>query len=64
MGKHHLIWLKKKYAEFVTGETAENIVRSAYIEAIEQKGYTPVSQPVFDFKDLEKGKPFFVCCGI
>jgi len=58
IGKAPLDLVEKKYAEFVTGEAAENIVRSAYIEAIKQKGYTPVSQPVFDFKDLEKGKPF------
>ncbi len=58
IGKAPLDLIEKKYAEFISGETAENIVRSAYIEAIEQKGFTPITQPVFDFKELEKGKPF------
>jgi trigger factor len=58
VGKAPIDLVEKKYSDYVLGETAENIVRSAYVETIEQKGYTPVSQPVFDFENVEKGKPF------
>ena len=58
VGKAPIDLVEKKYSDYVLGETSENIVRSAYVETIEQKGYTPVSQPVFDFENVEKGKPF------
>lgn len=58
IGKAPIELVEKKYKDYVAGETSENIVRSAYLKAIEDNGYTPVGQPIFDFENCMKGQSF------
>ncbi len=57
-GKAPLYLVENRYKSTADREVLENILRYTYIEALKEKNHAPISDPVFDWQPLDRGKPF------
>ncbi|HPJ36897.1 MAG TPA: trigger factor [Spirochaetota bacterium] len=57
-GKAPISLVENKYKSNADQEVLENLLRYTYVEALKEKDHNPVSDPMFDWEPLERGKPF------
>ncbi|HOO72072.1 MAG TPA: trigger factor [Spirochaetota bacterium] len=57
-GKAPLHLVEARYNEYADQEVAENIVKSAFLDAVTEKQLTPIAEPVFDYDGIKRGESF------
>jgi trigger factor len=57
-GKAPVSIVENKYKSNADQEVLENLLRYTYVEALKEKNHNPVSDPVFDWEALERGRSF------
>lgn len=57
-GKAPLQMIEARYMEYADQEVAENLVKSAFIEALQEKQLTPIAQPLYNFDTISRGNDF------
>ncbi len=58
-GKAPIEIIMKKFKDSVDAEVTENIIKNAYVDALKEKGLSPISEPEIKFDDrIQKDKPF------
>ncbi|MCX8117415.1 MAG: trigger factor [Desulfobacterota bacterium] len=50
--------LERYFKDYIKSEVIQKLIQETYSVALSEKGLQPVSPPVFDPGDLEKGKPY------
>jgi trigger factor len=57
-GKIPMKVMKERYGNEVKGEVAAQVVQNTFQQAVIEQNLMPVTQPEFDIKQYEEGKPF------
>lgn len=57
-GKVPINIIETRFKDVADGEAAENILKKTYFDVLNEKGYTPIGQPQFDFDTIDRNKPF------
>jgi trigger factor len=57
-GKAPLKLIENVYRQQAEQEVLENILKSTYVDAVQEKSHSPVGNPSFDFKEFDRSKPF------
>jgi len=57
-GKVPINIIEQRFHDIADNEAAENLLKVAYFDALNEKGYTPIGPPEFDFNSIDRNKPF------
>ena len=57
-GKAPLKLIENVYRQQAEQEVIENVLKSTYVDAVQEKSHSPVGNPSFDFKEFDRSKPF------
>lgn len=57
-GKAPVDVIERKYAEYADQEVAESLMKSALIDAINEKQITPITEPQYQFDGIKRGEVF------
>lgn len=57
-GKAPIQMVERKYMEYADQEVAENLMKSAIVDAITEKTLNPISEPAYSFDSVRRGDPF------
>jgi trigger factor len=57
-GKVPLHLVEARYGEYADQEVAENLLKSAFLDAVTEKQLTPIAEPRYDFSGIRRGEPF------
>ncbi len=57
-GKAPMKLLENLYGKQAESEALENLLKSTFIDAVQEKSHSPVGEPFFDFKEFDRTKPF------
>jgi len=57
-GKAPVKLIENMYRGQAEQEVLENILKSTYVDAVQEKKHSPVGEPYFDFKEFHRDKPF------
>jgi len=57
-GKAPVELVERKYAEYADQEVIENLMKSALIDAINEKQLNPITEPTYDFESITRGEAF------
>ncbi|MCU0822631.1 MAG: trigger factor, partial [Spirochaetes bacterium] len=56
-GKVPLDIVTQRFKEAADQDVAENLLKAKYIDAVNEKGLSPISMPEFELDKIERGKP-------
>ncbi len=57
-GKAPVEVVERKYGEYADQEVAENLMKSALIDAITEKQTNPIAEPAYNFDGIKRGEAF------
>lgn len=57
-GKVPINIIEQRFHDIADNEAAENLLKAAYFDVLNEKGYTPIGPPEFDFDSIDRNKPF------
>ena len=50
--------IEQRYMEYADQEVAENLLKTAFLDAVTEKQITPIAEPRYDFDKIQRGESF------